>query len=256
MVTIDKKTTLPVMEIFGPTLQGEGKMMGQRTHFIRFGGCDYSCSWCDSMFAVKPELVKRYAKHLQVDEIVSVIQSLGLAHQCPWVTLSGGNPALHHLEGLVALLRQAGYKLCLETQGTIRRVWADDLELTTVSPKPPSSGQQVNYAQLDKWMTAAVDTIIKVVVFDEEDLNFAADIAERYPYRQLYLQPGTDVIGDVTSAPTGDDPDDHVLAQTRQQVCDKLLWVHNAALAHDRIPRNVIIMPQMHVLMWGQKQGV
>ncbi len=41
---------IPVMEIFGPTIQGEGMVIGQKTMFVRTGGCDYSCSWCDSRF--------------------------------------------------------------------------------------------------------------------------------------------------------------------------------------------------------------
>lgn len=42
--------TIPVLEIFGPTIQGEGMVIGQKTMFVRTAGCDYSCSWCDSKF--------------------------------------------------------------------------------------------------------------------------------------------------------------------------------------------------------------
>lgn len=41
---------IPVLEIFGPTIQGEGMVIGQKTMFVRTAGCDYSCSWCDSAF--------------------------------------------------------------------------------------------------------------------------------------------------------------------------------------------------------------
>ncbi|MBO1911807.1 7-carboxy-7-deazaguanine synthase QueE, partial [Microvirga sp. 3-52] len=41
---------IPVMEVFGPTIQGEGMVMGQKTMFVRTAGCDYSCAWCDSSF--------------------------------------------------------------------------------------------------------------------------------------------------------------------------------------------------------------
>lgn len=41
---------IPVLEIFGPTIQGEGMVIGQKTMFVRTGGCDYRCSWCDSAF--------------------------------------------------------------------------------------------------------------------------------------------------------------------------------------------------------------
>ena len=45
-----KLSKIPVMEIFGPTIQGEGAVIGQKTMFVRTAGCDYSCSWCDSAF--------------------------------------------------------------------------------------------------------------------------------------------------------------------------------------------------------------
>ena len=49
---------LPVVEIFGPTIQGEGAEAGIPTHFVRVGGCDFRCSWCDTMYAVDPEIVR------------------------------------------------------------------------------------------------------------------------------------------------------------------------------------------------------
>lgn len=45
-----KEARIPVMEIFGPTVQGEGMVIGQKTMFVRTAGCDYRCSWCDSAF--------------------------------------------------------------------------------------------------------------------------------------------------------------------------------------------------------------
>ena len=51
-------SALPVVEVFGPTIQGEGELAGVPTAFVRFGGCDYRCSWCDSLFAVLPEDVR------------------------------------------------------------------------------------------------------------------------------------------------------------------------------------------------------
>ena len=48
----------PVVEVFGPTIQGEGELAGVPTAFVRFGGCDYRCTWCDSLHAVLPEDVR------------------------------------------------------------------------------------------------------------------------------------------------------------------------------------------------------
>src|SRR3954449_11904275 len=87
--------TFPVIEIFGPTIQGEGAEAGLPTHFVRLGGCDYRCAWCDTMYAVDPRTVRARSESLPATEIVGRLHELG-GHP-EWVTLSGGNPALHHL---------------------------------------------------------------------------------------------------------------------------------------------------------------
>ena len=56
---MDKLKKFRIAEIFGPTLQGEGPFVGRPSYFIRFGGCDNRCTWCDSMHAVDPVLVKQ-----------------------------------------------------------------------------------------------------------------------------------------------------------------------------------------------------
>src|SRR5436853_7306175 len=107
MLTVARKAptrakTFPIIEIFGPTIQGEGAEAGLSTHFVRFGGCDYRCSWCDTMYAVDPAVVRATAERLSDDAIVGRLEELGGAPR--WVTLSGGNPALHHLGARVDAL--------------------------------------------------------------------------------------------------------------------------------------------------------
>ena len=48
-----------VVEVFGPTVQGEGPYAGRVCHFLRLGGCDYRCSWCDTPYAVDPAQVRK-----------------------------------------------------------------------------------------------------------------------------------------------------------------------------------------------------
>lgn len=71
-----KLSKVPVLEIFGPTIQGEGMVVGQKTMFVRTAGCDYSCSWCDSSFTWDGS-----GKHLIVqmtaEEIWSELKRLG-----------------------------------------------------------------------------------------------------------------------------------------------------------------------------------
>src|SRR3954449_7996150 len=82
--------TFPVIEIFGPTIQGEGAEAGLPTHFVRLGGCDYRCAWCDTMYAVDPATVRAASERLAAAEVVERLR--GLDGHPEWVTISGGNP--------------------------------------------------------------------------------------------------------------------------------------------------------------------
>src|SRR3954470_4973626 len=86
------RATFPVVEVFGPTVQGEGPDAGIPAYFVRFGGCDWRCTWCDSMHAVDPAEVRAHAERLTATEIVDRLRALPPG---PGLTvLSGGNPAL------------------------------------------------------------------------------------------------------------------------------------------------------------------
>ncbi|MGL5079715.1 MAG: 7-carboxy-7-deazaguanine synthase QueE [Waterburya sp.] len=237
------KETLPVIEIFGPTIQGEGALIGAQTMFIRLGNCDYRCSWCDSLHAVLPEEVAKNAVHMTFGEIISVIQGLEPTNNLtPWITLSGGNPAIHkNFLPLIDLLRAGGYKVALETQGSIWNDWVMECNLVTVSPKPPSSKMVTDYKLLDRFARSLQSTNkmnMKVVVFDEEDLNYAKEISKRYPEFPLYLSVGNEV---------GSSGVDDLL--------DKLGWLVEKCKSIDSLKR-AIILPQLHVLLWGNSKGV
>src|SRR3954454_1831515 len=96
---LQRTRTFPVIEIFGPTIQGEGAEAGLPTHFVRLGGCDYRCSWCDTMYAVDPRTVRETAEQLSGEGIIERVR--GLAGHPEWVTISGGNPALHRIDALI-----------------------------------------------------------------------------------------------------------------------------------------------------------
>src|SRR5687767_3136340 len=145
----DSEKRSPVVEIFGPTLQGEGALAGVPTHFIRMGGCDYACSWCDSSHAVLPEEVRK-AEKITVQEMLERIDRLPGAPM--WLTISGGNPVLHELTDLVDKLHDRGYKVAVETQGTIFKPWLVNVDRLTVSPKPPSSGNVTTIELLARFL--------------------------------------------------------------------------------------------------------
>lgn len=247
--------TLPVIEIFGPTVQGEGVLAGLPTHFVRFGGCDYRCSWCDSMYAVEPAQVREHAEKLTVDEILARLNALTPGPE--WVTLSGGNPALLELDPLVRLLHDEGdFKVAVETQGSRWREWLSGVDCLTVSPKPPSSGMGKKVAKdlaafMDHYRHPLQDDALKIVVFDEDDLQWAAGIFGRYPRWPQFLSVGTDPIGQWGT--------DMLVAEghgtTLQHVADRYQWLCDRVAGDERFNR-VRVLPQLHVVAYGHARGV
>lgn len=139
------KETITVSEIFGPTVQGEGAVIGKPTVFVRTGGCDYRCSWCDSKYAVLPEYWGTW-RRMGPEEVFAEVRRLSAKPIL--VTLSGGNPVLQPLGKLIKLGREEGYTFAVETQGSVTKDWFGDLDYLTISPKPPSSGMKTDWGSL------------------------------------------------------------------------------------------------------------
>jgi len=112
---------ISVSEIFGPTIQGEGSLIGTQTIFVRTGGCDYRCSWCDTGYAVLPKYENEWRK-MEAQQVFAEIEKLS-KQQATWITLSGGNPAMQDLESLIKLGQSKGYQFSMETQGSIAKPW-------------------------------------------------------------------------------------------------------------------------------------
>ncbi len=110
-------STIRVSEIFGPTIQGEGALIGQPTIFVRTGGCDYRCSWCDTMHAVDSAFRADWLP-ISTDDIMHKIETLSGGVPI-MVSLSGGNPAIQPLAPLITAGHEKGYRFALETQGAI-----------------------------------------------------------------------------------------------------------------------------------------
>lgn len=233
-----------MIEIFGPTIQGEGAEAGLPTHFVRFGGCDYRCSWCDTMYAVDPRTVRVTSESLAVDDIVARLR--GLRGSPRWVTLSGGNPALHHLQALIDALHEAEYLVAVETQGSVWRDWLASLDRLTISPKPPSSGMasERNVRRFGDFMAIAESaravSVLKIVCFDDIDLAWATQVAAAYPDLPLYLSAGTPIPApaDIRGA----------VGERYRWLCDRVAV--QPELAHARV------LPQLHVIAWKEATGV
>ena len=234
--------TLRIAEIFGPTIQGEGALIGEPTVFVRAGGCDYRCSWCDSLHAVDSQYRHGWAA-LSTEAVWDKVRQLS-GDRPLTVSLSGGNPAIQDFGPLIALGRQSGYRFACETQGSIARPWFSDLDTLVLSPKPPSSGEEVDWTAFDaclKLGAAARQQVMKIVIFDDIDYQWARQVHSRYAHLPLYLQPGNPEVDPATPV----DP---------QALADRLGWLTEKAMADGWFaPR---ILPQLHVLIWGNKRGV
>jgi 7-carboxy-7-deazaguanine synthase len=239
-------SAVPVVEVFGPTIQGEGDLAGVPTAFVRFGGCDYRCSWCDSLFAVLPDDVRR-APRMTPAEVTAALDAL--AGRPEWVTLSGGNPALLELGELVSLLHASGRRVAVETQGSVWRDWLAACDLLTVSPKPPSSGMATpaNMGESERFLERARAgggrVVVKVVVFDEADYQWAGALRTRVAGLPFHLSCGTDPPGPETSH-----------AEALDGVSERYRWLCERA-ARDPAMDGARILPQLHVLAWGHQRG-
>ena len=172
-------TTYPVMEAFA-TVQGEGAHTGTPSWFIRLGGCDVGCVWCD----VKESWDADAHPRQSVEELVAAAVDSGRKT----VVVTGGEPAMHDLAPLTDALRVAGLTAHIETSGAhpLTGTW----DWVTLSPKKFKACREDVYPLADE---------LKVVVFHRSDMDWAAEHAEHV--REdcgLFLQPEWDRRDDAT----------------------------------------------------------
>lgn len=236
---------IPVLEIFGPTIQGEGMVIGQKTMFVRTAGCDYSCSWCDSAFTWDGS-AKEDIRLLTATEIWQELREIG-GRRFNHVTISGGNPALiTAIEELLNVFKKNGISSALETQGSRWQDWFMDIDELTLSPKPPSSGMKTDFDKLDYIIERLKDHTsrsLKVVIFNAEDLEYAANLHERYPGVPFFLQVGNG----------------NLAAEEGKGFLSQLITDYenliDAVTDSERL-NDVRVLPQLHTYVWGNKRGV
>jgi 7-carboxy-7-deazaguanine synthase len=238
-----------VIEIFGPTIQGEGLMSGTVTHFIRFGGCGLRCTWCDSMYAVDPQEILRNRTMMSAGEIVEAINKLAPA---PWVTLTGGDPAIQEdVHAIAYQLGLSGMNVAIETQGQFFPEWLHTCDMITFSPKGPSSGNIVDPEPLKEWLvnwmfSRPFKCCIKVVVFDEADFNYALEVYDLLPphvYDAFYFTAGTPLRTGSLERVAG-------VLQNEQALAAQML---NAAQTGRQFNVRTHLGAQQHVLLWPEE---
>lgn len=193
-----ERPSLVVSEIFGPTVSGEGPTLGQRCAFLRLGGCNLDCSWCDTPYtwdASRHDLRAELTR-VDADDIVKRLLALG----CKFVIISGGEPLLQQRYAgwgvMLCGLRDAGVRVEAETNGTLEPA-AETVRLLSrfvVSPKLAHSGvaedRRIVPAAL-KALAATGKAVFKFVCRSADDVAEAAGLARAHgvPGRRVWIMP-------------------------------------------------------------------
>lgn len=153
------------------TLQGEGVHQGRAAYFIRLGGCDVGCVWCDVKESWDADKHPVYA----IESLVAAVK----ATPAQIVVITGGEPLLHDLSALTQALHGAGLRVHIETSGS--SPLSGELDWITLSPKKFK-------APLPAVLPHASE--LKVVVFNRSDFAWAEKWAAQVsPECKLFLQP-------------------------------------------------------------------
>lgn len=166
---IEKGEMLPLMEDFY-TIQGEGYHTGKAAYFIRIGGCDVGCHWCD----VKESWNADLHPPTLTDEIVSKAR-----HFANTVVITGGEPLMWSMDYLTDALKNANLKVHIETSGAYQM--SGSYDWFCLSPKKTKLPLQEAYRAADE---------LKVIVYNKHDFQFAEEQAAKVgPECELFLQP-------------------------------------------------------------------
>ena len=166
----DPAESLPLMEEFF-SIQGEGYFQGQAAWFIRLGGCDVGCVWCD----VPESWDASRHPSVDIDKMVSNASASG-THI---VVVTGGEPAMYDLGPLTARLKKSGLRTHIETSGAyaLTGTW----DWVCLSPKKFKAPESSVFSQANE---------LKIVVYNKSDFDWAEDHAARvHPSCKLFLQP-------------------------------------------------------------------
>lgn len=178
---IEEKTIvaskIPVMEMFY-TIQGEGFYAGTAAYFIRLGGCDVGCVWCDVKESWDASKHPNYSVNEILQNMETELQTQHFSSTKPIIVITGGEPLMHQLDELTQTLQQKGYKTNIETSGSspFSGFWS----WVCLSPKKFK-------APLPEILPFANE--LKIIVYNKHDFAWANEFAEQVsPKCLLYLQ--------------------------------------------------------------------
>ncbi len=225
---------LTISEVFGPTFQGEGPSVGQRAGFVRLGRCPLDCVWCDTKYSwdwANYDADKELSTWTS-DALLTRLEGM----QVDLVVITGGEPMLqqHAMVTLLDGCRERGWRVEVETNGTIRPAVADGLVTQwNVSPKLANSGvPRARRYRPDvlRAFEATGRAVFKFVVTSPAELDEIAAMAEECGLSTVYVMPeGTDAA---------------TVTRRLQELAGPVL------------DRGWRLTPRLHILVWGDRRGV
>jgi hypothetical protein len=167
---LDRGELLPLMEEFY-TIQGEGFHTGKPAYFIRVGGCDVGCHWCD--------VKESWDASLHPLTKADVIAEHADQHPAKAVVVTGGEPSAFQMDYLTAKLKERGIQTFIETSGAYPLT--GNWDWICLSPKKTSPPKAENFIKAHE---------LKVIVYNQDDFRWAEENAAKVgPDCILYLQP-------------------------------------------------------------------
>ncbi len=189
MIQTKHTIQLPVMESFY-TLQGEGFFSGKAAYFIRLGGCDVGCVWCDVKDSWNADIHPKFSVEEIVEKLTNDLRlaTYDVKNDKPIIVITGGEPLLHNLDELTETLKQQGFQTNIETSGSssLSGSW----DWICLSPKKFK-------APLQQVLNVAHE--LKIVVFNKSDFDWAEKHTKLVNSNcRLYLQPEWDKRNEMT----------------------------------------------------------
>ena len=152
------------------TLQGEGHHAGKPAYFIRLGGCDVGCHWCD--------VKESWDASIHPNTSIHTITKKALEHPSRFIVITGGEPLMYQLDNLCDSLVHKGFELAIETSGAYN--YSGQWHWFCLSPKKNKPPLAENYAKANE---------LKVIVYNRSDFKWAEEHAEKVNKDcKLYLQ--------------------------------------------------------------------
>ena len=238
---------MKVNEIFGPTIQGEGKSIGMKTMFLRLSVCNLACIWCDTPYTwnwkgMKFKHPEKYDRRKEIHdmscaEVVAELKEKG--SEVKSLVISGGEPMLQQraIIALLKLLKPDGYRAEIETNGTIEPEdeFLELIDQINCSPKTSNSGSDNTFIMRERpnalmKLASNPKTNFKFVIQGEDDMPEVCKLVSKYGMKNVYLMA------------------EGASMEDQKRMGKSIEEISRQNFFH--------FTPRLHILFWDRKRGV